>query len=393
MTAGSVVEAVRALVPRIREHAEAIDAERSLPDAVVRPLIEAGVFKLLVPRELGGSEADPVTVCRVVEELSQADGSTGWVALLCGTYSLFSGLLPPEGAREVFADPGAVVAGSLPPVGVARAVDGGYRVSGRWTMASGIAHSTWVLARCRDFDGDDLRVNASGAPDLQVFFLPRSEVEVIDTWHVTGLRGTGSNDYQVDDRFVPAHRACRMAGAPVHPNPLYTLPYIPIATAIMAGVPLGIARHALDALKDLAATKTPTAGQAPLREMPAIQAQIGEAEGLLRAGRAFVYETVAEVWHGVSGGQPITWEQLGLLRLCATQATTHALQVVDLVFRAAGVRSVYLASPFERCLRDIRTAAQHVVIRPGNYEQAGQVFLGFGPSEIPAWGRDYRGDA
>jgi len=386
-----VLEAVRAIVPTISERATSIESERRLPDAVVRALIQAGVFKLFVPRALGGGETDPVITCRVVEELSSVDGSTGWVSMLCGSYGLLSGLLPDEAAREIYADPGAIVAGSLPPNGLARTVPGGYSVSGRWPMASGINHSTWVLGNCRVFEGDTPRMTPSGTPALRVLFFPRSEVDIIDTWDVAGLRGTGSHDYQVQDLFVPAHRACGLVDEPVNPIPLYGLPYVTIATVLMASVAMGIARHALDVLEHLASTKVPSRLQTPLREHAYAQSKIGEAEGLLRAGRAFVYQTLEEAWDTVREGRRLTWAQHGLLRLAGTQAVTQALQAVDTVFRTGGASSIYASVPLERCLRDIRTAAQHHCVTPSNYEVAGQFFLGHDPS-VSFWGRDFRAD-
>jgi len=203
------LENVRALVRLIKEDSDWIESERRLSDAVVRALIEAGVFRLFVPRVLGGNKADPITACRIIEELSRADGSVGWVSMLCGSYGLLSGLLPDRGASEIYADPGSIVAGSLPPNGTARSVAGGYRLSGRWTMASGINHSAWVFGNCRVFDGDTPRLTPRGSPVVRVLFFPRSEVEIIDTWHVAGLRGTGSHDYQVQDLLVPAYRYLR----------------------------------------------------------------------------------------------------------------------------------------------------------------------------------------
>jgi alkylation response protein AidB-like acyl-CoA dehydrogenase len=313
------VEAVRALAPLIRAQADAIEAERCLSARVVSALTEAGVFQSFIPRALGGAEIDPVTFCRVVEELARADGSTGWCGLLCGSYGIFGGLLPEAAAGEIYAEPGAIVAGALAPNGIARVVDGGYQLKGRWSFGSGISHSTWVLGGCRVFDGEAPRLTPRGRPELRLLFFPRSEVEIIDTWRVGGLRGTGSHDYQVRDLFVPSERSCWFSEQPVQPGPLYRLPYITLSTSLMAGVALGIARHALDALAELAAAKTPARSQSTLREHPLAQAQIGEAEGLLRAGRAFVYETLEAAWESVRCGDRYGWEQHGLLRLAGTR--------------------------------------------------------------------------
>ena len=386
------VEAVRELAPLIREHADVIESERRLPDPVVRALAEAGVFKLLVPRKFGGAEADPVTVCRVIEELSMVDGSAGWCAMIAAEYGLFGGLLPEEAAREIFSDPGAVVAGTFRPSGTARAVAGGYRVSGHYGFGSGITHSTWTIGGFRLFDGEAPRLTASGAPQTRVLFFPTADVEIIDTWHVAGMRGTGSHDYAVSDLFVPVHRACRFSEEPVQPGPIYTLPAVALFVVVMASVPLGIARHALDTLRDLVCAKKSFGSETTLRDNPHVQARIGEAEGLLRAGRSFLYETVEAAWDAALRGHRLNWEQRGLMWLAGSQATTQALQAVDLMFRAGGASSIYASLPLERCLRDIRAAAQHRVLQPANFEVAGRLFLGLDMAGS-AWGVDYRGDA
>lgn len=391
-TASSSLDAARAVAPLIREHADIIESERRLPEPVVNALMTAGIFKLLAPRTLGGGEADPVTVCRVIEELSEADGSTGWCAMLGISYGLFGGLVPERAAQEIFADPGAIVAGSFRPSGTARTTEDGYVVSGRWPFGSGIMHSTWAIGGCRIFDDDKPRRTPTGAPETRVLLFPIREVKIIDTWHVAGLRGTGSHDYAVTDVVVPIHRGFSFTEEPVHPGALYSLPAVALFTALIASVALGIARHALEALKELAANKASARSQIVLREQAQIQAEIGEAEGLLRAGRAFLYETVNTVWDVALRGRRLTWEQRGLLWLSSTQAVTQALQAVDLMFRAGGASSIYVTSPLERCLRDIRTAAQHHVVTPGNYEVVGQLYLGLDVAGT-FWGRDYRGDA
>jgi alkylation response protein AidB-like acyl-CoA dehydrogenase len=391
-TLTTTVEAARALAPLIREHADAIERERCLPEPVFRGLVEADLFRLLLPRVFGGAETDPPTVCRIVEEVSRIDGSTGWCVMIGNCNAHFAGLLPAEAAREIFTGPEVVVAGAFRPTGVAEVVDGGYSVTGRRPLGSGIVHSAWVLGACVVQDGDRPRLTASGRPEFRFMFFPKAHTEVIDTWHVAGLRGTGSHDYQVSDLFVPAHRAFWFSEEPVQPGPLYTLPAIAIFAAYIGCVSLGIARHAVDAFKELAAVKTPTRSTTVLREKPVAQAQIGEAEGLLRAGRAFLYEAVAGAWETAQQGQRLTWDERGLLWLAATQAAGQASQAVDLMFRAGGASSIYATSPLERCLRDIRTAAQHITVTPTNYEIAGQLFLGT-PMGSTAWAFDSRNDA
>jgi alkylation response protein AidB-like acyl-CoA dehydrogenase len=387
------IDAIRAMAPLIREHADATESERRLPEPVVRALLNEGVFNLLVPRSLGGAEADPLLVCQMIEELSMIDGSTGWCAMLGASYGLFAGLLPEETAREIYGNSHAIVAGSFGPRGVARIVPDGYLVRGRWAFGSGIMHSTWVIGGCRIESADSAAMRSlNEASPVRVFFFPTRDVEVLDTWHVAGLKGTGSHDYAVTDLLVPTHRAFALTEEPVQPGPLYTLPAVALFTAMIACVPLGIARHALDALRQLAGGKTPVRSQTVLREHAQLQSHLGEAEGALRAGRAFLYDAVEEAWHVALQGRRLTWEERGLVWLAATQAVTQALHAVDLMFRAGGATSIYITSPLERCLRDIRTAAQHHVIGPSNYEVAGKLLLGFDVAGT-LWGRDYRGDA
>ena len=390
--AASTLDSVRSLAPTIREHADRIEQDRCLPAPVVRGLLDAGVFRMLVPRSLGGDEIDPLMACRVVEEVASQDGAAGWCAMIGAGNGHFGGLLPAAGAREVFADRDVVLAGAFRPTGVAAAIDGGYRVTGRWPFASGIMHSSWLFGGCRVLDGDHPRLTASGAPVVKLMFLPRADGHVLDTWYTGGLRGTGSHDFEVNGVVVPESRSVWFADPPVERGSLYSLPAITLYGTLIASVPLGIARHALEAFKELAGVKKPTRSQDLLRAKPVAQSQLGEAEGLLRAGRAFLVESLADAWQTACRGEPLSWEQRGLLRLSATQATTQALQAVDIVYRAGGASSVYVSTPLERCLRDIRTASQHLQVMSTNYEVAGQFFLGADMSTT-GWSTDNRGDA
>ena len=385
----SILDAVHSLAPLIHANADAIEQDRILPKPIVRGLIDAGVFRMLMPRSRNGGELDPMTVCRVVEELAIHDGAVSWCGMIGASNGYFAALLPTAGADEIYRSPDVVLAGAFRPTGTAVAIEGGYRVTGRWPFASGIMHSDWVMGGCRVFDGDRPRVTASGAPVAKLAFMPRAETTILDTWYSGGLRGTGSHDFEAKDVFVPAHRAVWFSDHPVEPGPLYALPTIAFFSTMIASVGLGIARHALELFKALAGVKKPIATQELLRTSAVAQSQLGEAEGLLRAGRAFMFETLSDAWRVVCDGASLDWHLRGLLWLSATQATTQALQAVDLVYRAGGASSVYASTQLERCLRDIRTASQHLTVMPTNYEVAGQLFLGADVSGT-AWGRDNR---
>ena len=223
-------------------------------------------------------------------------------------------------------------------------------------------------------------------------FLPVSAATILDTWHTAGLRGTASNDFLVRDLVVPVHRTCWFTHAPVRLEPQYRLPAIAFFAACIASVPLGIARHAIALFSALAGTKTPTWSQAPLREKAAAQLAVGQAEGLVRSGRAFLTETLRDAWAAVTSGTALSWEQRGLLWLASTQVAAQTVQAVELLFAAAGASAIYASFGLERCLRDVRTAAQHICVTPTNFEIAGQLALGLDIGGS-VWSIDNRGDA
>ena len=389
----SPLEAARALAPVIQAHGEQIEQERCLPQPVVAALTQAGLFRLLIPRRYGGAEANPATFVRVVEEVARADGATGWCVMIGGFYGLFAGCLPAPAAREIYgSDPHVVSAGAFRPNGQAVVVDGGYCVRGRWPQGSGIQHAPWLVGGCRLFDGEQPRLNASGVPVQRLMFFPAADAEVIDTWYTAGLRGTGSHDYAVTDVFVPAERSLSFREPPVEPGPLYALPLIAYGSLCIAAVPLGIARHAIDTLAELAGVKTSSASRTPLREHALAQRDLGRAEALVGAGRAYLYQTLDETWQTVCAGRALSDSQRARLWLAGTHAATCAMEAVDLMFSAGGTTAVYATSPLERCLRDIRTAAQHICVVPDNYLMAGQALLGLDMSPTRLY-NDHRGEA
>jgi len=379
-SADRLVEAARALGPLIRESRAAIERERQLPAPLVSAMHDAALFRLYVPRALDGLEVDPATCMRVVEIVAAADGAAGWSLMIGTTLGLFAAVLPEEAARAVYAEPAAVVAGAFMPTGRVEAVEGGYRLNGRWSFASGIAHATWYMAGCLVQEGDVLRLGPNGAPEQRLAFFPAREGEVLDTWHVGGLRGTGSHDFAVTDLFVPDAFTCLVGGTPPRQaGPLYRFPSMALLDGPLACVPIGIARAAIDALKDLAGAKTPTGARAPLRERASVQADVARAEATLRAARAFLYETTREVWDLVLNGETVSVEQQALMRLARAHAAAAATEAVDRMYDAAGTTSLYEGSPLERCFRDVHAATKHVAVATPNFETCGRVLLELDP--------------
>jgi alkylation response protein AidB-like acyl-CoA dehydrogenase len=377
MASLSFVDAAKELFAQIQASAEEIEHSRRLPASLVEAMTQARLFHLWIPRSLGGEEGDPLTFFRVIEEISKADGAAGWCVALCGGNNVFSGYLPADAAQEIYGnDPNVRTAGAFRPSGDAKVVDGGYRVTGRWSLASGCQHSNWIVGGCRILDGDQPRLTPDGEPITRILFFPAAACEIIDTWHSIGLRGTGSHDFAVADIFVPASHSLSFREPPVDPGPLYALPTIAMFSASLSAVPLGIARHAIDILTALAGTKIASRSRQSIRDDAILQANLGRAEALVRSGRAYIYEALGEAWEAVKAGQDLTIAQRAALWLAGTHAATSAKEAVELMFNAGGSASPYTGSGLERCVRDIHAAAQHIILTAANYQMVGQAFLG-----------------
>jgi len=378
------VEAAKGLAPQIQTSADEIERSRRIPLPLVHAMAQAGLFRLWIPRSLGGEETDPMTLVRVVEEVSRADGAAGWCLAIGGEYEAFGGYLSADAAREIYgSDPLVRTAGALRPFGNAVVVEGGYRVTGRWPLGSGCQHSGWIVGGCRILDGDQPRLMPDGTPLVRLLFFPATDCEILDTWRSIGLRGTGSHDYTVTDVFVPAARSLSFREPPVEPGPLYAMSTIALFAPVLAAVGLGIARHAIDILLELARTKIASRSRQSLREDATMQASLGQAEAALRSGRAFLYETLGEAWAVVNAGQRLNVSQVAMLWLASTHATTAARQATELMFNAGGSASPYESAGLERCMRDIHAVGQHLTLAPPNYQMAGQAFLDLDMQSTP----------
>ena len=345
---------------------------------MVAGLIAAGLFRLLVPRSLGGSEVDLATFAAVVEEVAKVDASTAWCLSQAAGVSLVSGYLPWDGACEIFGRPDAIAAWGQGPCSAIR-VEGGYRVTGRWSFASGIHHAGWLgVNQCPIVDEDgDPSLDETGAPERRSLLFPAAEAEIIDLWQVSGLCGTGSDGYAVSDLFVPDRRSPEKQ--PREKGPLYVFGTTNVFATGFASVGLGIARAMLDAFLDLAVTKTPRGIKGVLREQAQVQAQVAQAEASLRSARAFLHQTVDDAWRAASDTRQLSLEQRILLRLATTHAIQRAAEVVDTVYYVAGATAIFNSNPFERRFRDMHAVTQQVQARQDHFETAGQFFLGLDP--------------
>jgi indole-3-acetate monooxygenase len=377
--AAAPLDVARALAPRIRERAGEIEAARQLPPDLVMDLANAGLFKVALPEAEGGLGADILTTLRVIEEVARADGSTGWcLAMAVNTFRQSAQLAPAVRRELFFSHPVGVSAGSARERGRAVAVPGGYRVTGRWFFASGCMHSALLHGACRVFDGDAPRLRPNGDQEVRIaYFHPKSLARIIDTWNVSGLRGTGSHDIEVEDVFVPEERTfsaldrrARVTG------PMNRIHGFDLAGSGFCCVGLGVARAAIDAFVDLATVKVPRSSSELLRERALVQAQVGEAEALLRSGRALLFDVVAEMWRAVLAGEFVTERQRADLRMAMTHAAQSAARATHMVCVAAGTTSIFASSPLERYARDAEVVTRHNQLQFVNYEAVGRTLLG-----------------
>jgi alkylation response protein AidB-like acyl-CoA dehydrogenase len=374
------VARARALAPIIEAAADETERERRVAASVMEAMHEAKMFRLLLPRSLGGAETDPVTFVRVVEEVARADASTAWCLSQNSGCSMMAGYLPPESAKQIWGPANAVLAwGAQGGDGVAKVVDGGYRVTGTWSFASGSRRATWLGAHCPIVERDgSRRKKQNGTPEYRTMVFPIEQVEMKDIWHVIGLRGTGSDAYTVKDLFVPEeHAGIRDEPAHrTHPSPLYCYPTSSLYASSFAGLALGIARPMLDAFIALARDKSPRGYAGALRDNAVIQSQVAQAEARWRSARAFLLGSVGDVWRAIQKNGDITLEHRMLIRLASTWAIHQARDVADTVYAAAGSTAIFQSQPFERRFRDMHAVTQQVQGRAAHFETAGQYILG-----------------
>jgi alkylation response protein AidB-like acyl-CoA dehydrogenase len=379
------LDAARALAPMIAAAGDRIEREQALPSELVAALADAGLFRLLVPRSIGGAELALPDYLEIVEAVSLADGSTAWCLNQTNGRATLSAWLEPTVARELFGDDRTATIANGPLPGRAVPVEGGFELTGEWTLASGCHHATWLAALAVVVDpaaaaSEQARRRADGSRDVRHFVVPTREARIIPHWDAAGLRGTGSDSFALDHVFVPAGRSAAAGhDRPREPGPLYLFPTNLIFAVGFAAVTLGIARAALDALRELAGAKTPRGTTGRLRDLALTQMQVGQAEAHLRAGRAFLLESVRDVWSVVLARGTLDLDQRVLLRLAGTHAMHLAAQVTDLAYSAAGASAIEQANPIQRRYQDIHVATQHVQARLAHYESAGRYHLGLDP--------------
>lgn len=370
------------LLPQIKARREEIEEARRMPKDLVADMAATGMWKMGFPAELGGDGASIPDYMRVIEKVAAVDGSAGWITMICTGGVDTVSKMTEEGIKEVFADPSQPTSSAIPPKGVAVPVDGGFKFSGTWPFASGITHVDWVAAGCVILYDGQPRMTPMGFPEMVWGYLPVTEIEIHDTWYVNGLRGTGSNDFSGKDVFVPAHRTFHMFDPTNWSRPNDPASNTDVAgfASMVASVGLGIARGAIDELIEMAGGKMPTMSMTSLANKPSTQIEVAQLEAKLSGARAFLYDSMEDLWDTLLTGEKFTPRQNALTRLAATEAARIAAEVALRVSTIAGGTSLFSKSPIQRMQRDADAVTHHFVLSPSVLEDAGRVLLGMEPT-------------
>lgn len=380
MTGDEIRARAEALVPEIASRSEEIAALRRLPADLVAGLKAAGLFRMPMPRAWGGPEMTPRAQTEVVELLSAADPSVGWCVMIGSDSGFYAAFLDERAARELYPDLDAVTAGLLQLAGQAHRVEGGYRVTGRWAFGSGCTHADVIVGGCLVFEEGAPTKKPDGRFDWRVVAAPASSWRVLDTWHTTGLAGSGSHDYTAKDLFVPEEHVFSLFEPARRSEPLYAFGGVFFAN--MHGVPLGLARRAIDVVRTLAAEKLVLPDLVLLRDVPRVRAALARAEMLLGAARAYTYETLDRVWERLRRDGRLDVQTRAALALSRIHAFRVAREVAQLMCDTAGASSIYTSSPLDRLLRDALTMSQHAVVQDKMLEVVGGMLVGE-PSPMP----------
>jgi alkylation response protein AidB-like acyl-CoA dehydrogenase len=380
-TRADPVVRARDLGAEIAASADEVERTRRIPEALLGRLHDSRLFRMLLPRSVGGDETEPAVYVAAVEELARHDASIAWNVFVANSSALIAAFLEPAATRAVFADARSIVAWGPPNASRAQAVDGGYRLTGKWDFASGCRQARWMGAHCHVLEADGtLRLNRFGRPTVRTLLFPAQDATLIDTWRTIGLRGTASDSYSVDDLFVPEAFSSTREDPMLRRErgPLYAFTMQGLYAAGVAAVAFGIARAMLSEFIALASRKAPR-GLSRLADSAVVQADVARAEARLGSARAYLMETLAAIYAQAGDVVAVEVADRARVRLACTNAIHGAAEVVDFAYKAAGVDAIFPGSPFERRFRDMHTLSQQIQARGAHFEQVGQVLLGVPP--------------
>jgi indole-3-acetate monooxygenase len=364
-----LLTAAHNIAPTLAARAPEMDEARRLPADLAQTLAQQGFFRMVLPAEYQGLELPPVEMIHVLETLSAANASVAWCVMIGATTALNSAYLPDHHARVIWADPNMITGGVFAPKGKAVREGDDYRVNGRWAWGSGSANCGWLV-------GGAL-VQGDKGPSARMMWFKRDQVELIDTWHSMGMRGSGSGDLSVVDALVPIDRSVSLTDDKARiERPLYAFPAFGMLAMAIAGVALGNARGAIDDLVEMAGGKVPTGSRRPLAERASTQVDVARAEGQLRAARTYLHDSAQTAFENASQNGELSLADRANLRIAATHAVRTSAEVTRIMHDLGGGTSVYETCPLSRRFRDAHVATQHIMVAPGSLELAGRALLG-----------------
>jgi len=379
--ADTLLESAAELGKQFYDRSDEIEKARKLPPDISEQMAKAGFYRMGAPIAVGGLETPPAIGCHVFEILARGDASCAWIAFIGMTSNTALSAIPEATAKQVYSNPDTLITGVFAPTGRAEKVDGGFLVSGRWQWGSGSQNATWVLGGCMLSENGEPMLDGRGAPRTHMVLMPKSELEFLDTWHVSGLCGTGSLDYQVQDLFVPEERVVGyLREDRVSVSPLYAFPNFTLLALGIGAVCMGIARAAIDELVQLAASKQRVGARKTVAEQQVSQITLAQAEADLRSARLFYYDALQEAWECAISEKKVSVDHRRNLRLATTNAVIKSVGVVNEMYNLGGGSSVYHSSRLQRYFRDINVAKSHIMVSQSTLETVGALFFGLEPN-------------
>lgn len=374
-----LVDAAAALGDELARRSQEIDAHRQLPQDLAERLAVLGFYRLVVPPSLGGLGVSPATLCRVCETLATANGSAAWCVFIGATSQYLFGAAKPGLLEQLLADPNVITSGVFADSGTVcaevRAGAPGYRVNGHWRWGSGCHNAAWLSGGIHEVNDDGDPVTTGDAALTRVFFRPE-EIEILDNWHVSGLRGTGSSDFVARAVWVPADRVCAGIEHSAHAQrPIYRFPRFALLGIPIGAICLGMARASLDEVLRAAQEKTPQGSRRTLAMRPALHRDVAAADTAWRAAHALFYRAIEEAWSHAQVAEE-TLEHRRAVRTANVHAVATAIQVIDRMYTVMGGTSVFESSCLQQHFRDVHVASQHMMVAEPVMELAGRVMLG-----------------
>ena len=374
----AILSNARMIGPIIEEEADKFVEKRRLTDEIVALMRRAGLFRIAFPKAWGGPEMDILSQCKVMETLGYHDASAAWVAMICSDSGHYAARIDETEARVLYPDLDLLTSGAIAPMGQAHIVDGGLKVSGRWNFGSGCLHADRLIAGCILFENGKPQMGPGGVPEFRAVWLPKDKVQIHDTWYTTGLAGSGSNDYSVQDIVVPRALSFHPFRIGARLEPLYR--YQGFFFANLPSVALGCARRMIDDFRELASRKITPPMLTPLKNEYRAQLALAEATTRLDAARAYQDSSLSSIWQTVSDGETPTVSQRAAVGMMAIHGLREALKVSEIVCEAAGSVALYASSPFDRRRRDLITMSNHIIGQQKTRATMGQMLFG---EEVP----------